>query len=189
MNRAASWTLCLAILLLAMAFQPMTKTRQQPTIPSKPSSTVGYTLVHPLHTVQGISNQVSSQLMLSENGIQIKRVNVSIPVQSFDSGNRRRDRDMLKVTEADRYPEVTFVSSDIVEQNGALAVTGQLSFHGVTREIKFTAQQVRQGEELVVEGGFVISLEEYNIERPSIFTMKVKDDLQVSFRMVYPHGG
>jgi polyisoprenoid-binding protein YceI len=126
--------------------------------------------------------------MLSENGNQIKRVSVSVPVQSFDSGNRRRDRDMLKVTEADRYPDVTFVSSNIMEQNGELSATGQLSFHGVTQEITFTAQQLRQGEELVVEGGFVISLEEYNIERPSILTMKVKDDLQVSFRMVYPYG-
>lgn len=139
-----------------------------------------------MHTVHGISRQVSSQLMLSEHEKQLKRVTVSVPVQSFDSGNRRRDQDMLKVTEADQYPEVTFVSSGIVERNGELAVTGQLSFHGVTREIRFTARQSGQGEERVVEGGFDISLEEFDIKRPSLLTMKVRDNVQVKFYMVYP---
>ena len=185
MKRAAFWILCLAIVSLAMAFGPMTKALQQNAIPSKPNSTIGYTLRHPMHTVQGRSKQVSSQLLLSAQGKQIERVTVSVPVRSFDSGNRRRDRDMLKATEADQYPEVTFVSSEIVERDGALSVTGQLTFHGVTREIGFTARQSGQGEDMVVEGSFDISLEEYNIKRPSILTMKVKDQLQVQFQMVY----
>ncbi|WP_299700300.1 YceI family protein [uncultured Pontibacter sp.] len=185
MKLVAFWILFLAIVSLLMAFEPMAIAQQQTVKPSKPSSTIGYTLSHPLHTVQGISKQVSSELLLSQQGKQIERVKVSVPVRSFDSGNRRRDRDMLKVTEAERYPEVTFVSSEIAERDGALAVKGQLFFHGVTQEIGFTARQYRQGEDMVVEGGFEISLEQFSIKRPSILTMKVKDQLQVQFQMVY----
>ncbi|MBD1396389.1 YceI family protein [Pontibacter sp. JH31] len=152
---------------------------------AKRGSTIGYTLEHPLHTVQGISSEVSSQLTLSQDGRKISKVEVRVPVRSFDSGNRRRDRDMLKVTEAERYPEVTFISSQITEQDGALAVTGRLTFHGITREIQLIAQTQWQGESLLVTGEFDISLEAYQIKRPSILTMKVKDMLQVRFRMVY----
>ncbi|MDX5418064.1 MAG: YceI family protein [Hymenobacteraceae bacterium] len=140
---------------------------------------------HPLHTVHGMSKQVSSRLVLSEDGKEIQKVVVSVPVRSFDSGNRRRDRDMLKVTDADRYPEVTFSSSQISERDGMLAVTGQLTFHGISKDIQFVAQSQWKGEELVVDGGFEISLEAYSIERPSILMMKVKDNLQIRFHMVY----
>lgn len=185
MERTSVWILCLAMVSFFMAFQPMPETLQQASIPSKPSSTIGYTLRHPLHTVRGLSNQVSSQLVVAPHTKQVQQVTVSVPVRSFDSGNRARDRDMLEATEADRYPDVTFVSSAISERDGVLSVAGQLTFHGVTREISFTASQSRQGEGLVVEGGFEISLEDYNIQRPSILTMKVKDQLQVQFQMVY----
>lgn len=185
MKRAVVLFLYLTLVTIGMAFSPVSEALQQITKSSKPKSTIGYTLEHPLHTVNGLSKQASSQLVLGENGKQIQRVTVSVPVRSFDSGNRRRDRDMLKVTEADQYPEVTFVSSGIAERDSALSVSGLLTFHGVSKEIEFTAVQQWQGDELVVTGGFEISLEEFKVKRPSIFTMKVKDNLQVQFQMVY----
>lgn len=185
MRLTAFWIRWLAIAFCAMAFYPVSKALQQTARSSKPESTIGYTLGHPLHTVQGISKQVSSQLVIADAGDKILQVTVSVPVRSFDSGNRARDRDMLKVTEADQYPEVTFVSSAIVERDGELSVTGQLTFHGVVRDIEFAARKHRKGEKLVVEGGFEVSLEEFKIKRPSILTMKVKDNLQVRFQMTY----
>ncbi|PKV75234.1 YceI family protein [Pontibacter ramchanderi] len=176
--------LYLVMFLLGMARLTVAMAQQSPRL-AKAGSTIGYTLVHPLHIVQGSSQEVQSQLELSDTGERLVRVHVSVPVRSFDSGNRARDRDMLKVTEADKYPDVTFVSSEIVSSDAALTVTGLLTFHGVTQELSFVAQQSRQGENLLVEGGFDISLDAFRIRRPSILSMKVKDKLQVQFRMIY----
>ncbi len=185
MKRFAVWVPLLTIAILAVAFQPMHTALQQNPRSALPESSITYTLRHPLHTVKGESAEVNSQLFVDgEKGVQ--QVKVSVPVRSFDSGNRARDRDMLEVTEADEYPTVTFISSNIMELNGALTVIGELTFHGVTREIQFTAQHQRQGPHLFVTGGFEISLEEFKIKRPSILTMKVKDNLQVNFNMLYP---
>ncbi|PVY42304.1 YceI family protein [Pontibacter virosus] len=185
MKHAAVWVLLLATISVVMAMEPMADALQQTPRISKANSSITYTLKHPLHTVQGSSKEVSSQLLISEHGKQIQQVTVSVPVRSFDSGNRARDRDMLQVTEADRYPKVAFVSSEITERNGELSVRGKLSFHGVTREIAFKARQYTQGDELLVDGSFELSLDDYQIERPSILTMKVRDRLQVQFQMVY----
>ncbi len=168
-----------------MAFQPVSEALQQKSRLALPESRITYTLKHALHTVNGESAQVNSQLLMVD-GKGIQQVEVSVPVRSFDSGNRARDRDMLEVTEADKYPTVSFVSSNISEHNGNLTVTGELTFHGITREIQFVAQQQRQQQRLLVTGGFEISLEEFRIKRPSILMMKVKDNLQVDFNMLYP---
>lgn len=185
MRRFTFWVLLLAIAQLAVAFQPMLTASQQRPRSALAGSSITYTLQHPFHTVKGESTQINSQLFVDDDR-RIQQVSVSVPVRSFDSGNRARDRDMLKVTEADEYPDVSFISSEIVEQNGVLAVKGELTFHGVKREIQFTAQEQRQGQRLLVAGEFEISLEEFGVKRPSILTMKVKDNLQVQFRMLYP---
>jgi len=150
-------------------------------------STISYVLKHPFHTVTGTSRQVKSKATIA--GSNITAVQVTVPVRSFDSGNRTRDKDMLKVTHEANYPTVTFRSSNITKQNNNLRVTGQLTFNGITKEITFNAAQQQKEQNLIVDGQFVISLEAYSIKRPSIFSMKVKDDLTINFHMVYPVSG
>lgn len=184
MKPDAEFILLIASFLLIMGSQPERKVFQQNTLSPAQESNISYTLKHPLHTVNGVSTSINSQLVIV-NGKQLQQVKVTVPLRSFDSGNRARDRDMLKVTEADQHPEVIFVSTDLEEQNGGINVSGLLTFHGVTREIRFKAHQQWQNDNLFVEGSFTISLEEFKMQRPALLTMKVKDDLQVHFSMVY----
>jgi polyisoprenoid-binding protein YceI len=178
---------CIGLMVLSLLlYLPVDGRLQGSVRQAKAQSSVMYTLQHPLHTVYGVSQQVSSQINLADNGKTIRQVTVSVPVQTFDSGNRARDRDMMKVTEADRYPDVTFSSSNIREQDGMLQVSGSLTFHGITKEISFPARQTWQSGEMVVNGEFNISLDAYGVKRPSIFGMKVRDVLLIRFHMVYP---
>ena len=148
-------------------------------------STISYVLVHPFHTVTGTSQEISSYLTLADKTGIIERVEVTVPVKSFNSRNRARDRDMLKVTEVETYPNVSFKSNQISENSGQLNVKGQLTFHGVTKDISLVAHKQLKGEGMQVDGQFVISLEEYGIKRPAIFRMKVKDNLTVRFHLFY----
>ena len=153
---------------------------------SKAQSSITYVLVHPFHTVYGVSGQASSTIDFNRSTQQVMAVQVTVPVKSFDSGNKTRDKDMLKVTNAGRHPEVTFKSTRIIPNKDQLKVEGQLMVHGVTKAIAFNAAQQHKEQSLVVDGQLIINLEEYDIKRPSIFGMKVKDALTVRFHMVYP---
>ncbi|WP_242926429.1 YceI family protein [Pontibacter vulgaris] len=152
---------------------------------SKPEkSTINYILKHPLHTVRGTSSRIKSKVSINDTkGIQA--VTTTVPVKSFDSGNRTRDKDMLKVTEAATYPEVKFTSTSITDHNTHLVVKGQLQFHGITQDITFQAKQQLVNNEILVTGSFPISLENYKIKRPSIFGMAVKDIVTIEFHIVY----
>lgn len=170
-------------------FSALTIPATQDTISNnKAQSSITYVLVHPFHTVHGVSNQASSTIDFNRHNQQVMAVQVTVPVKSFDSGNKTRDKDMLKVTNAVRHPEVTFKSTRITPNKEQLHVEGQLTFHGVTKEIVFDATQQRKEQTLVVDGQLIINLEEYDIKRPSIFGMKVKDALTVRFHMEYPVG-
>ena len=149
-------------------------------------SSITYVLAHRIHTVHGVSNQVSSVVSLDRGTQEISAVKVTAPVKSFDSGNKTRDKDMLKVTEAAKYPEVVFQSSSISTHANQLNVQGQLTFHGVTKPVSFKAAQQQKGKDIVVAGELVINLEDYNIKHPSVFGMKVQNALPVRFYMVYP---
>jgi polyisoprenoid-binding protein YceI len=66
------------------------------------------------------------------------KVDVTIEAASVDTGNEKRDQhlrtpDFLDVA---KYPTITFVSKKVMKADpGKLKVTGDLTIHGVTREI------------------------------------------------------
>jgi polyisoprenoid-binding protein YceI len=97
------------------------------------------------------------------------KVNVTLKTASIDSNHAERDKhvrskDFLDVA---KYPEATFTSSK-VEKTGANTanIYGQLSLHGVTKEIVIAATEVGAGND--PWGGFRRGFE-------GTTTLKLKD--------------
>ena len=180
----------LLYLFLLLWLLPITSSLAQRNVRNNVSvSSITYVLEHRIHTVYGVSRQANSVVELNKNTQDIEAVRVTVPVKSFDSGNRTRDKSMLKTTDADKYPEVQFQSSSIHTNANQLEVTGLLNFHGITKPVSFKATKQQTDKSLVITGSFEISLEEFGIKRPSVFGMKVRDTLSVRFQMVYPTTG
>lgn len=184
MHLLLTWfTLFLPLLLWIRVGNTALPIAQQQANNDQTLSSITYVLRHPFHTVRGINRQVSSQITYSAGNITA--VQVKTPVRYFDSGNKTRDKDMLKVTEAAKYPDVIFTSTKITSQHNQLQVTGTLTFHGVAKTIAFEATQQQENGRIVVNGEFRISLEEFKIKRPSVFGLAVKDEALIQFSMVY----
>jgi polyisoprenoid-binding protein YceI len=60
-----------------------------------------------------------------------------------------------------------------------------LTFHGITKEISFNAEQKNEGDKLTVSGSFPVSLDAYKVERPSLLGFKIDDNLVVEFNAVF----
>jgi len=77
-------------------------------------------------------------------------ISVNIDPASIDSNHAERDKhlrgkDFLHV---DKFPGASFTSSSIKAlENGRLAVTGNLSLHGVTREVVIDAAPIGEGKD------------------------------------------
>ncbi|GAB6283783.1 MAG: YceI family protein [Ignavibacterium sp.] len=153
----------------------------------KDESFIQYTLIHPLHTIVGKCKDMDCEINYDAVLKKITDVNVIADVLCFESGNSNRDSHMGEAIDAIDYPEVNFKSSSVdFIRNDSLFVKGDLTFHGVTKNIGFWVVQSFQNGKSIYSGDFNISLTEFNIERPALLTVKTEDKLSMLFKIVIP---
>lgn len=147
----------------------------------KKKSTITYSMNHMLHAWDGTSSDLNGVVVVSpENTIQ--KVAVVSKVSAFDSKSSNRDAHMLEVTEALKFPNITFSSTSVTEgKNGELDIKGMLQFHGVSKEISFKGSSKNDGASTNVTGEFIFLLEDFKIERPSFMLQKVDNEVKVKF--------
>ena len=88
--------------------------------------------------VKGDFNKAKGSVMIDDNNIPNLRVELTIETASVDTGHAKRDEHLRNADFFDvaKYPTVIFVSKKVMQAGqGKLKVTGDLTLHGVTREI------------------------------------------------------
>jgi polyisoprenoid-binding protein YceI len=158
------------------------------------TSAVRFHVNHKLHQVDGVSKSAEGKAVLDADGTV--RTMVRIPVQSFDSGDSNRDSHMLETLQAGKFPSVVF--KGVGKVSGAapggppvnLTLKGELDFHGVKRavEVPVTVAFARDGSARV-QGKLTVSLEAHQVERPSMFTIKLDDDCAIAFDLKLGRSG
>lgn len=106
-----------------------------------------------------------------------------------DKDRMEMERAMFaEVLEAERYPEIVFMSTNISTNPSAdgqyqARITGDLSLHGVTRSQLIDALLTMNGNSLRAQGEFSLRQTDYNIRPVSVAggTLKMKDELKLSF--------
>lgn len=172
-----------AVLLLCAFGKPLAKRK---IMADKSLSTVTYAAVHPLHKWQGVSHEVNCAMIYNDETKQPESVAVSIKVASFDSDNNNRDSHAMEVLEGLKYPNVTFVSSDVkAGEDGTLTARGNLTFHGVTKPVTLLATRKEAGGKLALIGEFPVNMSDHNIERPSLMGLKTEDRMTLKFNVVF----
>ncbi len=93
---------------------------------------------------------------------------VEAPVKTLTTANDRRDRDMAKSMEPDKFPNLRFDLKGVsVKSAGpdsaAVAMQGALAIHGVSREVTLPATVRRTGGEVHLRSDFPLNLKDYKI--------------------------
>ena len=151
------------------------------------ASTLAYTGSHALHRWTGTSHHLLGTLTLDLDAPERSEITLAAPVESFDSGNGQRDRKMREAVDADRYPEVRFVSESVAVErwrrtadgyDGAWRVRGRLTFHGRTHAVEVPATVRVRGGRFEAEAAFSLSLDRFGVERPRLVS-RVRDTLRL----------
>jgi polyisoprenoid-binding protein YceI len=148
-------------------------------------SYIQYSMKHPLHSWTGKCTEFTSLILADELKNIISQVAVSAKISAFDSKNANRDSHTMEVTEALKFPAVTFSSTSIKQDGDKLVVSGMLSFHGINRNITFEAVRKNNGKLVEVNGEFTIKMTDFNIEQPSLMGMAADDNIKIEFIAVY----
>ena len=147
-------------------------------------SFISYDGRHPAHNWTGVSKEIKGSFVFDLINPTSSNVDLFVPVFSFDSKNSNRDSNMLDVIEDYFYPTVSFTSSEITKEDNGYLITGILFFHGVKKEITIPVNLILDNKKIIVDADFSVSLSDYEIKRPSLLTIKMKDDISIKFYLV-----
>lgn len=150
------------------------------------SGKVSYKIVHKFHDVVGTSKQAKATAKLQSNGTLELRA--SVPVASFESGNDNRDVHMLEAVEGAKYKTVElraqltgFRLPKKFPAKAKMKVPATVKFHGVERQEELSlAIQFLDAKRVSVNGTFTVSLDAYQVERPSLMFVKIDDPMTVT---------
>lgn len=93
-----------------------------------------------ISNVQGDFTKISGTVVFDDQDISKSSVNASIDVSSVDTRVQSRDNDLKSANFFDvaKFPVMTFTSTKIWSTgNGTAKMTGNLTIHGVTKEVTF----------------------------------------------------
>ena len=96
-----------------------------------------------ISNVKGRFSGINGTLNLDEADPSRSTVEASIPLGTISTGDEQRDAHLKSPDffHVEQHPEMTFQSTGIeVKHPGALAVTGDLSIHGVTKTVTFDVE-------------------------------------------------
>jgi polyisoprenoid-binding protein YceI len=171
----------LPVLILATA-----ATAPQRELTVQPSqSKISLQVIHKLHKVHGSSHRVEGKARLFPDGRA--QVEVEVPSESFTTGNVQRDAHMKESVEAAKNPEVTLkaVGEGVTMPKSFPATVqktfkGQLDLRGVKHELEVPVQITFESPDRVhAKSTFHVSLDQYQVPRPSLMFVKIEDDLEI----------
>ena len=96
-----------------------------------------------ISNVKGQFTAVSGVLRLDEADVTKSHIEVTIEAASINTREPQRDAHLKSADffDVEKHPTLTFVSKQVAPTgDGELQVTGDLSIHGVTREVVFSVE-------------------------------------------------
>ncbi len=161
----------------------------QSNITLEPQSVVTYEASDPNTTWTGQAPVLGLELTLNPETLGQSNFTLVIHAGSFNSGNFIRDANARRIVfESHLYPEIIFVSKQIsavgntlTEGNNPVTIRGDLTMHGVNKELSILTTIQRNGNHLTAEGSFEVSLNDFSMKAPEFFGLVVDDKVVIRF--------
>lgn len=115
----------------------------------------------------GTTTTVTGEMTGGE-GLAAVRGWVESPVKTLDTGNGKRDKDLNKSMESNKYPAMRFELAGVTPEGAradtaAVQLQGKLTLHGVTRDVTLPGRAWKDGGALRLRSDFPLDLGDYEI--------------------------
>jgi len=148
-------------------------------------TTVSFTLEATLHTVHGTFRLKSGAIRFDPSTGSASGT-VVIDAASGQTGNRKRDRNMLRdVLVSERYPEIIFTPTRVVgtvtsRGDSSVQVEGVFRLLGTDHATTLPFQVRADGSELRATSQFAVPYVAWGLKNPSTFFLHVADKVELS---------
>ncbi|MCR9132113.1 MAG: YceI family protein [bacterium] len=139
----------------------------------------------PLHSFEGSSENLVGMINLDENILDFY-----LDLETLDTGNGKRDRDMRLTLNTEEYPFAEFYGTlsspfDINNPEPQPATAkGTFKIHGNQQEVEIegTLQPTEDG--LLLKASWILNLTDYDIEPPKLLIIKVDENQEINIEML-----
>lgn len=142
--------------------------------------------LHPIHgEARGMAGSIRAELADGRLDLSSPvEIRIELPVERLASGKALEDAEMMRRIDSRRYPTIRGQVNTIKEVNGRYRMVGDLTFHGVTREVDGEVTMSADNGSLVFEGEHTFDIREFGVQPPKILMLKVHPDVKVRVRVV-----
>jgi len=148
------------------------------------------------NTAVGRTPNVSGSLRV--DGSSITEVSATVDMTTLQSDDDRRDNQLrMRGLQTDAFPTATFELTSPIDipqapQEGetiTARATGDLTLHGVTKQVTVPIQARWTGDQIEVVTSFDVALADYGIEPPTgFFVLSVADHGTVELHLLFDRG-
>ncbi|HSV67695.1 MAG TPA: YceI family protein [Mycobacteriales bacterium] len=145
--------------------------------------------VHPIHgEASGLVGTIEADIV--DGQVQLASppvMRLELPVDVLKSGNPLYDKELQRRIESRRYPKISGSAKSISPEDGKgrYHVTGDLTFHGVTRSVEGDIEvEPSGGDALKLSGEQTFDIRQFGIEPPKILMLRVYPDVKVRVNIV-----
>jgi polyisoprenoid-binding protein YceI len=142
----------------------------------------------------GTTSAVSGQLTGASDVTGVRGW-VEAPVNTLKTGNGKRDKDLNKSMESDKFPVLRFELARVTRAGGTtdslgVVLHGTLAIHGVTREVELPGTVQLSQSAARVRTDFPLNLKDYRIGGLSkmLGMLKMYEDIKVHCDLVFQLG-
>jgi len=159
-------------------------------------SEVGYRVDESINgfdtTANGRTEAITGEFTIA--GTQVTAGEFTVDMTTFSSDESRRDGQFDgRIMEVDEFPTATFVLTEPIDFDEVPAdgttitatATGDLTLHGVTKSVTFLVDATFQSGRVGVLGQIPIVFADYDIESPSIASIRTEDNGLLEFVLIF----
>ncbi len=143
-------------------------------------------------TAVGRGNDITG--LLTIEGTTATGIDVEIQVASIESDDGRRDGQFRgRIMETDQFPTANFSLTQPIDfgtiptegEQVTATATGELTLHGVTREVTFEVTAEATADRIGVLGNIPVLFSDYDIDNPSFGAVTTEDNGLLEFVLVF----
>jgi polyisoprenoid-binding protein YceI len=112
---------------------------------------------------------------------------LELQIESLSSGNALYDAELRRRIDARRYPRaiVELRELSVVGDVARYQLQGDLTFHGITREVRGTiSANFEPDGSMKVAGEQIFDIRDFNVPSPTILMLKIFPDVRVRLDLV-----
>jgi polyisoprenoid-binding protein YceI len=139
----------------------------------------------PLHTFSGTSENLTGLIDLEKG-----TVDFYLDLETLDTGNGKRDKDMKLTLDTEKHPfgeffgKITTEFDPQLEETQDVTVEGVFKIHGKEQNIQVKGQLTPDGDQITLKAGWILRLEDYDIEPPKLLFIKVDQEQEIEINAV-----